>query len=93
MSAKLIKILEALRAYYGKPITITSGVRCATYNRNVGGVSNSAHKTGKAADFYIPGICDSAAGRKKVVAKAYALGAAYSYANTSGMGNAVHVNV
>lgn len=92
-SAKLLNILEKIRAYYGKPITITSGQRCKTRNKQVGGVSNSKHLTGKAADFYIPGICDTAAGRKQVVAKAYALGAAYSYANTSGMGNAVHINV
>lgn len=92
-SAKLLNILEGLRSYYGKPITITSGQRCKTRNKQVGGVSNSKHLTGKAADFYIPGICDTAAGRRQVVAKAYALGAAYSYANTSGMGNAVHINV
>ena len=92
-NAKLLMILEGLRSYYGKPVTITSGQRCASYNSRVGGVSNSAHKTGKAADFYIPGICDTAAGRRQVISKAYALGAAYSYGNTAGMGNAVHINV
>lgn len=93
VSSKLLNILEGLRSIYGRPITVTSGLRCTTYNRQVGGISNSAHKTGKAADIYIPGICDTAAGRKKVVAKAYELGAKYSYCNTSGMGNAVHINV
>lgn len=93
VSKGLLNILEALRSIYGKPITVTSGIRCTTYNRQVGGISNSAHKTGKAADIYIPGICDTAAGRKEVVAKAYELGARYSYCNTSGMGNAVHINV
>lgn len=93
MNSKLLSILESLRAYYGKPITITSGQRCTTYNRLVGGISNSSHKTGKAADFYIPGICDTAAGRSQVVQRAYAYSAAYAYANTSGMGNAVHINV
>ena len=92
-SAKLLNILEELRAYYGKAITITSGQRCKTRNKQVGGVSGSAHTKGKAADIYIPGICDTAAGRRQVVARAYALGAAYAYANTSGMGNAVHINV
>ena len=92
-NAKLLTILEGLRSHYGKPVTITSGQRCASYNRRVGGVSNSAHKTGKAADFYIPGICDTAAGRRQVISKAYALGAAYAYGNTPGMGNAVHINV
>lgn len=93
VNTKLINILESLRAYYGKPITITSGLRCARHNANVGGVSNSAHKYGRAADIYIPGICSTAAGRRQVVSKAYSLGAAYSYANTKGMGNVVHINV
>ena len=92
-NAKLLTILEGLRSYYGKPVTITSGQRCASYNSRVGGVSNSAHKTGKAADFYIPGICDTVAGRRQVISKAYALGVAYAYGNTPGMGNAVHINV
>lgn len=92
-SAKLLGILESLRSYYGKPITITSGQRCATFNAQVGGISNSAHRFGKAADIYIPGICDTVAGRRQVISKAYALGAAYAYGNTPGMGNAVHINV
>jgi len=93
MSQKLIDILEALRAYYKKPITIRSGIRCTKHNANVGGVPNSTHKSGKAVDIYIPGICGTAAGRNKVKAKAYALGAKYSYCNTSGMGTSVHINV
>lgn len=93
VSSRLVSILESLRSYYGKPITITSGLRCTRHNALVGGVSNSAHKYGKAADIFIPGICSTAAGRRQVVAKAYALGAAYSYANTKGMGNVVHINV
>ena len=93
VSRKLVVLLNALRAYYGKPITITSGVRCAAYNKRVGGVSNSTHKKGRAADIYIPGVTNTATNRKKVVSKVYALGAAYSYANTAQMGNAVHINV
>ena len=94
MSTKLLNILEALRSYYGKPITVTSGQRCTKYNNSLSGSSKtSAHLYGKAADIYIPGICNTAAGRNQVKAKAYALGASYSYCNTSGMGNAVHINV
>ena len=92
-SAKLLNILEKIRAYYGKPITITSGQRCATRNKQVGGVSGSAHTKGKAADIYIPGVTDTRAGRNAVVNLAYKYGAAYSYANTAQMGNAVHINV
>ncbi|WP_329384486.1 peptidoglycan-binding protein [Anaerofustis sp. HA2171] len=88
MSSKLINILEALREYFGKPITITSGLRCSKHNAAVGGVSNSQHQYGKAADIYIAGVDKS-----KIKAKAYELGAAYSYYGTAGMGEAVHINV
>lgn len=88
MSSKLIDILEELRVYFGKPITITSGLRCSKHNAEVGGVSNSQHQYGKAADIYIAGV-----DKAKIKAKAYELGAAYSYYGTAGMGEAVHINV
>ena len=46
----LIDVLEEMREYIKKPIFITSGCRCATHNAAVGGVSNSSHLRGKAAD-------------------------------------------
>lgn len=92
MSASLLNILERLRSYYGKPITVTSGQRCKTRNSQVGGARNSAHTKGKAADIYIPGVTNTADGRRKVVSLAYQYGASYSYANTAQMGNAVHIN-
>ncbi|MBR6458334.1 MAG: peptidase M15 [Bacteroidales bacterium] len=44
------KILDPLRAAYGKPITVTSGYRCEKLNKAVGGVNGSAHLRGDAAD-------------------------------------------
>ena len=88
VSEKLLTILEGLRKYFGKPITITSGLRCSKHNKAVGGVSNSQHQYGKAADIYISGV-----DKAKIKAKAYELGAAYSYYGTAGMGEAVHINV
>lgn len=44
------KVLDPLRELYGKPIYITSGYRCPRLNRAVGGVVNSQHLTGQAAD-------------------------------------------
>ena len=88
MNPKLVNILEKLRAYFGKPITITSGLRCKQHNAAVGGVSNSMHQYGKAADIYISGV-----DKAKIKAKAYELGAAYCYYGTAGMGDAVHINV
>lgn len=92
-NAKLLTILEKIRAHYGKSVTIRSGQRCKKRNAQVGGVSNSAHTKGKAADIYIKGICDTAAGRKQVVQLAYQYGAKYAYANTKQMGTSVHINV
>ena len=92
-SAKLLTILEKIRAHYGKPVTIRSGQRCKKRNAQVGGVSNSMHTKGKAADIYVKGICDTAAGRKRVVSYAYKCGAKYAYANTRQMGTSVHINV
>ncbi len=92
-SAKLLTILEKIRAHYGKPVNIRSGQRCPKHNAAVGGNANSSHKKGKAADIYIKGICDTASGRRQVVALAYKYGAKYSYANTRQMGTSVHINV
>lgn len=47
--------LEKIRALLGsKPIHIDSGYRCPQLNRIVGGVKDSAHTTGYAADFVCP---------------------------------------
>lgn len=43
-------ILQPLREAYGKPLTISSGYRCTELNKAVGGVQNSAHQYGYAAD-------------------------------------------
>lgn len=43
-------ILDPLRRAYGKPIIVNSGYRCTALNTAVGGVPNSQHLTGHAAD-------------------------------------------
>ena len=43
-------LLDPLREMYGKPITVTSGYRCAKVNSLVGGSATSEHRTGMAAD-------------------------------------------
>lgn len=52
------KILDPLRAAYGKPITISSGYRCEELNKKVGGSSTSVHKLGYAADMVVSGSFD-----------------------------------
>jgi hypothetical protein len=56
MDMKLIRIADEVREHFGKPITVSSGVRCEKHNANVGGVENSRHKKGKAMDFCVSGI-------------------------------------
>jgi zinc D-Ala-D-Ala carboxypeptidase len=50
----LIYKLQHARDLYGKPMRITSGYRCKKHNRAVGGVPNSYHTQGKAADVSCP---------------------------------------
>ena len=94
VSTSLLNILEKLRSYYGRPIIITSGIRCQKYNDSLrGSIKTSAHIQGKAADIYIRGITDTVSGRAQVKRLAYQYGAKYVYYGTSNMGNAVHINV
>lgn len=46
-------VLEPLRTYSGCPVIVSSGYRCPELNAAVGGVSNSQHITGQAADIGI----------------------------------------
>ena len=48
---KIMYILDLTRVYIGKPIYINSGYRCKKLNEMVGGVINSMHTKGLAADF------------------------------------------
>jgi len=52
--------LEMVRALFGKPLVISSGYRSSALNAAVGGSRNSAHLTGLAADFIVPGLTPSA---------------------------------
>lgn len=46
----LMCVLEYIRDLYGSAIRVNSGYRCSELNKRVGGVSNSAHLFGRAAD-------------------------------------------
>ena len=46
-------VLQPLRDMYGRPIIINSGWRSESLNRYIGGVANSYHLTGLAADIQI----------------------------------------
>lgn len=55
-------VLEPLRVAMNEPIKIGSGFRCQALNKAVGGVYNSQHMKGQAADLCIDG--DRQKGRK-----------------------------
>ena len=48
-------VLQPLRDWWGKEVKIGSGYRSLALNRAVGGVSNSQHMKGEAADICIDG--------------------------------------
>ena len=50
------KILEPVRAHFGKPVQINSSYRAPLVNKAVGGSKTSQHVNGQAIDFEIPGI-------------------------------------
>lgn len=53
---KLIMVMQAVRAYWKQPITITSGARCPKHNAVVSKATKSRHMAGDACDFIVKGI-------------------------------------
>lgn len=49
------KVLEPVRAHFGKPVIVTSGYRSPRLNTAIGGSASSQHCKGEAADFTVPG--------------------------------------
>lgn len=62
LTALVHNVLQPLRTAMGEPIKIGSGYRSPALNKAVGGVSNSQHMTGEAADLCLDG--DIQKGRK-----------------------------
>jgi hypothetical protein len=58
MNVAFIQKLQQQRDNFGKPMNITSGLRCRSYNKTVGGVLNSRHLYGEAADTAITSSVD-----------------------------------
>ena len=97
IATSLVELLEKLREEYGSVI-ITSGYRCPNYNAEVGGIPNSAHLKGQAADFIFgSGINNNQNERIKIVEEIKTMpNYHYAYCNIDGnypnMGNAIHVD-
>lgn len=54
INPRLVQVLERMRAIIGKPLELSCGYRCPDHNAEVGGVSNSQHVLGNAADVLRP---------------------------------------
>tara|TARA_R110000868_G_scaffold158025_2_gene385706 strand:+ start:805 stop:1251 length:447 start_codon:yes stop_codon:yes gene_type:complete len=50
------KLLETIRAYANRSVSVSSGYRCIALNKAIGGVSNSSHILGQAADISVKGF-------------------------------------
>ncbi len=57
MDGLLLKVADRVREHFGKPMTVSSGVRCQQHNDSLpGSVPNSRHLQGKAMDFRVSGF-------------------------------------
>lgn len=52
----LVRLAEAIRQAAGVPVTVVSGLRCPRHNADSGGVANSQHMDGTAADIHAQGL-------------------------------------
>lgn len=56
ISDELVHLLQKIRDHFGVAVTINSGYRTSTYNKKVGGATNSQHVKGTAADIVVKGV-------------------------------------
>ena len=52
IEALVDEVLDPARRKYSKPVVVNSGFRCPIHNSAVGGVYNSQHVSGQAADVH-----------------------------------------
>ena len=104
MKISELKHVQKIRDHYGKPMVITSALRCPTQNSRDGGISGSRHLSGCAVDFYMAGVTDTLGNRKASISwikkqanHRYTYGNGIdsdgSYRSAPGMGNAMHTEV
>lgn len=105
LKVEMLRNIQAIRDHYGRPITVTCGLRDKTYNSKLGGsIQNSLHLSGQAVDFYQRGVTDTLANRKASIKWIKTLpNHHYTYGNGINsygngvsapyMGNALHTDV
>lgn len=59
VDAELVQVLTDVRQHFNSPVKVTSGNRCKTHNKVVGGAPGSKHQEGIAADFKVVGVSAS----------------------------------
>jgi hypothetical protein len=84
---QMVRIADQLRKNLGVPITIVSGLRCPTWNRLQGGVENSQHMFGEAAD-----ICAAGKSQLRVETELDAIGGVRYHYPITGSNN-VHFDI
>ena len=55
VAPRLVMVLQTIRDHFGAAVTINSGYRTPQYNTKVGGVAQSQHCYGTAADITVKG--------------------------------------
>lgn len=56
MKALCEKVLEPVRAHFGRPVIVNSFFRSLELNRAIGSKDDSQHTKGEAADIEVPGV-------------------------------------
>lgn len=56
ISSELVEVLQDIRDYFGRAVSLNSAYRNPAHNKKVGGVTNSYHLYGMAADIVVAGV-------------------------------------
>jgi uncharacterized protein YcbK (DUF882 family) len=70
ISKAFVQKLDKARSMAGVPFTVSSGCRCATHNKKVGGSPTSSHKKGVACDI----IAMNSENRQRIVRALFVVG-------------------
>ena len=85
---KLVEYLQKIRDHFGKTVTITSAYRCPSYNKRIGGATQSYHSKGMACDIVVSGVAP-----REVAKYAESIGIlGIGLYNTSSDGYFVHID-
>lgn len=92
---ELAQLLQVIRDWHGAPMTLNSGFRSKKVNDAVGGVANSAHRHGFAADVVFSGVAKDASSQLAFARKigAYLKSKGVKFDQIISYGTFIHVGV